>query len=295
MVAGQGIAGGAEAGMAASVPRIGVALGSGGARGLAHISYIEALDEMGLAPAVIAGTSIGALIGAGWANGMTGAELREHALRMLGNVQELAGRLWMSSKPTLEGFMSNGISMQIDAHNITEAFLPDAFPDDFAALTIPFNVLATDYHAWSQVVFRSGSLRQAISASLAIPAIFRPVRIGEQVFIDGGATNPLPVDRAGIGSDIVIAIDVNGTPDDPAEKGDPNPIDVGFVATQIMTQSIVRSTLEIHEPDIYVHPPAKGIRTLEFWRIRELLAQVDEGKDDFKRTVEAQLAAFAAR
>lgn len=281
--------------MVASTPRIGVALGSGGARGLAHIAYIEALDEMGLAPAVIAGTSIGALIGAGWASGMSGTDLREHALLLLGNVQELAGRLWMSNKPTLKGMLDSGISMQVDAHNITAAFLPDGFPDDFAALRVPFHVLATDYHSWEQVVFRSGPLRQAIAASLAIPAIFRPVRMGDRVFIDGGATNPLPVDRARIGSDIVIAIDVNGTPDDPTEKGDPNPIDVGFVATQIMTQSIVHSTLELYAPDVYVHAPAKGIRTLEFWRIREVLAQVDEGKDAFKRSVEAQLQAFATR
>ena len=280
--------------MVATTPRIGVALGSGGARGLAHISYIEALDEMGLAPSIIAGTSIGALIGAGWANGMNGKDLREHALLVLGNVQELAGRLWMT-RPTLKGVLDSGISMQVDAHNIVAAFLPEGFPDDFAALKLPFNVVATDYHAWDQVVFRSGSLRQAISASLAIPAIFRPVRIGDQVFIDGGATNPLPVDRAGIGSDVVIAIDVNGIPDDSLERGDPNPIDVGFIATQIMTQSIVRSTLALHAPDIYVHVPTKGIRTLEFWRVRELLEQADQNKDEFKRSVAAQLEAFANR
>src|SRR5262245_52063250 len=76
------------------LPRIGVALGGGSARGLTHIPFIEAMDELGLSPSVIAGTSIGALIGSGWANGMSGKELREHALSVLGTLRIIAGRLW---------------------------------------------------------------------------------------------------------------------------------------------------------------------------------------------------------
>lgn len=269
-----------------------MALGSGGARGLAHISYIEALDEMGLAPAVIAGTSIGALFGAGWAHGMRGAELREHALRLLTNFQETAGRLWTTNKPTLQGIMSNGISMQVDALNLTEAFLPEGFPADFAALGVRCNVVATDFYAWRSVVFREGPLRPAIAASLAIPGLLRPVRIEKRLFIDGGATNPLPIDLVRNDSDIVIGIDVNGRPEATPETPEPNPFDVGFVATQIMTESIVRSTLALYAPDIYVHAPVKGIRTLEFWRVRELLEQTDMGKDEFKRGVEARVNAF---
>jgi len=278
----------------ASTPRIGVALGSGGARGLAHISYIEALDEMGLRPAVIAGTSIGALFGAGWASGMTGAELREHALRVLTSFQETAGRLWMSSRPTIKGVMENGISIQVDAGNLTEAFLPEGFPDDFAALGIPLRVVATDFYAWESVVFREGPLRQAIAASLAIPGLLRPLRLGQRLFIDGGASNPLPVDLVRVGSDVVIGIDVNGQPDPNPEVPEPSPFDVGFVATQIMTAAIVRGALALHAPDIYVHAPVSGIRTLEFWRVRELLEQTDQAKDDFKRSVEGRLRAFDA-
>src|SRR3569623_541642 len=76
------------------MPRIGIALGGGSARGLSHIPFIEAMDELGLRPAVISGTSIGALIGSGWANGMTGKELREHALSVLGTMRIIAGRIW---------------------------------------------------------------------------------------------------------------------------------------------------------------------------------------------------------
>src|SRR3954471_23263090 len=77
-----------------SMPRIGVALGGGSARGLTHIPYIEAMDELGLRPSVISGTSIGALIGAGWAAGMSGAELREHSFNVLGTMRIIAGKLW---------------------------------------------------------------------------------------------------------------------------------------------------------------------------------------------------------
>ena len=77
-----------------SMPRIGIALGGGSARGLTHIPFIEAMDELGLKPSIIAGTSIGALIGAGWANGMTGTELRHHAMKVLGTMRTIAGRIW---------------------------------------------------------------------------------------------------------------------------------------------------------------------------------------------------------
>src|ERR1700750_717980 len=82
-----------------SMPRVGVALGGGSARGLTHIPFIEAMDELGLKPSTIAGTSIGALIGAGWANGMSGKELREHALSVLGTIRIIATRRWGPNVP----------------------------------------------------------------------------------------------------------------------------------------------------------------------------------------------------
>src|SRR5664279_1907974 len=97
------------------MPRIGVALGGGSARGLTHIPFIEAMDEMGLKPSVIAGTSIGALIGAGWANGMSGEELREHALSVLGTMRLIAARLWKAQIRNVGGLLQNGFNLQLDA------------------------------------------------------------------------------------------------------------------------------------------------------------------------------------
>src|SRR3569832_2776311 len=98
-----------------SMPRIGMALGGGAARGLTHIPFIEAMDELGLKPSIIAGTSIGALIGAGWANGMTGKALREHAMNVLGTMRTIAGRSWGHQIGNLSGLMRNGFNLQLDA------------------------------------------------------------------------------------------------------------------------------------------------------------------------------------
>lgn len=279
---------------ATSTPRIGIALGSGAARGLTHISYIEAMDELGLKPSNIAGCSIGALIGAGWANGMTGAELREHAFAMLGSFQQIAGRLW-STLPTLTGVFKTGLSMQIDARAVSDAFLPQGFPEDFDALAIPLNVIATDLRAWEEVVIGAGPLRPAIAASLAIPSLFRSVSHDGRIFVDGGATNPLPLDRAAIGSDILVAIDVNGVADARLTGIEPGLFDAGFLASQIMSQTLIRNMAKRFPPDVYVRPEVNDFGIMEFWRVKDILAAADAGKDQFKRDLEAAIESFEAR
>ncbi|WP_127143564.1 patatin-like phospholipase family protein [Pelagibacterium montanilacus] len=276
-----------------SSPRIGVALGGGAARGLSHIPYIEAMDEMGLYPAAIAGTSIGALIGAGWARGMTGKELREHATTVLGSFQLIAGTVLSAHRPSLIGMVQNGLSFQVDAESITGAFLPDGFPDAFSALRIPFSTVATDFYTWEQVVFREGSLRLAIAASMAIPAAFKPVRIEGATYIDGGVVNPVPLDLVAATSDILIGIDVNGTAMTPQDDQIPGMVDTGFVATQIMIDTIVRNMMERYPPDIYVQPSINAFGLLEFWRVKELLDAAEPDKDRFKRALEAKLEEFS--
>jgi NTE family protein len=277
-----------------SSPRIGVALGSGAARGLAHIPYIEAMDELGLKPSIIAGCSIGGLIGAGWANGMTGVELREHAFSMLGSFQQIAGKLW-SGLPALTGVFKTGLSIQVDARTITDTFLPDGFPDDFDALSIPLNLVATDLRGWEEVVIGSGPLRAAIAASLAIPSLFRPVTHAGRIFVDGGATNPLPLDRAAIGSDILVGIDVNGVADEKLAGIEPGMFDAGFLASQIMSQTMIHNMAKRFPPDVYVRPTVNAFGILEFWRVREILETAEADKDRFKRELSAAVDAFEAR
>lgn len=273
-------------------PRIGVALGGGSARGLTHIPYIEAMDELGLKPAVIAGTSIGALIGAGWANGMSGAELREHSFSVLGTMRILAGRLWGAQVRNLGNFFQQGFNVQLDALRVVDAFLPDAFPDDFKELQLPLYVVATDFQSWHQAVFNAGPLRNAIAGSIAIPSLFKPVPFANHLLVDGGVVNPLPLDQAATDSDILIGIDVNGDPSDLLNKTDHRLLDVWFGSAQIMMHSLTAHMMAAYPPDIYVRPHLQVFGALEFWRVREIVAHVEKDKDDFKRRLERKVEAF---
>ncbi|MBN9314399.1 MAG: patatin-like phospholipase family protein [Devosia sp.] len=275
--------------------RIGVALGSGAARGLAHIPYIEAMDDLGLKPAVIAGSSIGALIGAGWANGMTGAELREHAYGVLGSLQLIAAALWNRGMPSLTKLLANGISMQVDGEGIANAFLPEGFPDDFAALEIPFHVVSTDFYAWKEVIFETGPLRQAIAASMAIPSLFRPVSLGGSYFIDGGVTNPLPLAQIVGRCDLTIGIDVQRSPDPTLAVKEPSPFDSAIVATEIMSQRIVDATVARYHPDVFVHADVGPFGGSEFWRVREIVEHASKDKDRFKKALDGAVAIVQLR
>lgn len=278
-----------------SEPRIGVALGGGSARGLTHIPYIEAMDEMGLKPSVIAGTSIGALIGAGWANGMSGAELREHSFAVLGTMRIIAGRLWGAKVRNLGNFFQSGLNMQLDAGLVVDAFLPDGFPHDFKDLKIPFYVVATDFQSWHQAVFSSGPLRNAIAGSIAIPSLFKPVPFANHLLVDGGVVNPLPLDQASADTDILVGIDVNGDPSELMNKTNHKMLDVWFGSAQIMMHSLTAHMMAAYPPDVYVRPHLSAFGALEFWRVREIVAHVEKDKDNFKRALERKIEAFVTK
>lgn len=275
--------------------RIGVALGSGAARGLAHIPYIEAMDELGLRPSVIAGSSIGALIGSGWANAMTGAELREHAYSVLGSLQQIASTLWNRNRFSFKQMVEDGLSMQVNSMGITTAFLPDGFPDEFAALRIPFFVVATDFYGWKETVFDSGPLRPAIAASLAIPSLFRPVNVEGRYYIDGGVTNPLPLGLIAGKCDVLIGIDVHRTPELLDASREPSITDSAVVATEIMSQKLVDATVLQYSPDVYVRAEVGPFGGSEFWRVREIVDNAAADKDRFKRAVSDALLAHSLR
>lgn len=275
--------------------RIGVALGSGAARGLAHIPYIEALDEMGLVPAVISGASIGALIGSGWASGMAGAQIREHAYSVLGSLPVIATTLWNRALPSLQQLMANGLSVQVDPQGVAHAFLPEAFPDDFSALKVPFSVVATDFYSWKEVVIDTGSLRSAIAASMAIPSLFRPVALNSSYFIDGGVTNPLPLSLIDGKCDVTIGIDVQRSPDPTLAVKEPGLFDSAIVATEIMSQRIVDATVARHAPDVYVRADVGPFGGGQFWRVREIIEHASADKDRFKRAVDGAIASAELR
>src|SRR3974390_523678 len=125
-----------------------LALGSGDARGLAHVAVIEALDAMGVKPVAIAGTSIGALIGAGYAAGMSGKDIRHPVITLAHNPAEISSRLTKARAGTLAHFFSGAFSQatQMDAEKFCAQFLPEQVPVDFSDLKIPLTVMATDLH-----------------------------------------------------------------------------------------------------------------------------------------------------
>lgn len=277
-----------------SGPRIGVALGGGSARGLTHIPYIEAMDELGLKPSVIAGTSIGALIGAGWAAGMTGAELREHSFKVLGTMRIIAGKLWATQLRGISGILKNGLSMQLDANSIVDAFTPEGFPLEFKDLNIPLYVVATDFQSWHQVVFNSGHLRPAIAGSIAIPSLFKPVQYAGHVLVDGGVVNPLPLDQADIDTDFLIGIDVNGDPSEGIGKTEHKALDLWFGSAQIMMHALTTHMIAAYPPDIYVRPHVAAFGAMEFWRVKEIVGKAEEEKDRFKRILHDRIDAWTA-
>jgi len=275
-------------------PRIGIALGGGSARGLAHIAFIEAMDELGLVPAAIAGTSIGALLGAGWASGLSGRDIRQIAYDMLGSMNGLLGRVVALQMPSVRHLFSEGLSLQIDPLRVVEAVLPSSMPQRIEDLSIPFSSVAADFKAWHQVVFTAGPLHPAVAGSLAIPSVFKPVAYNDTLLIDGGVVNPLPLDVAAPGSDILIGIDVNGEPGEWPRAMLPSPLDIGLGATQIMMHQLTAHMMAAYPPDLYVRPHLHAIGLHEFWRVREIIAAGEASKERFKRQLSQRVEGFIA-
>jgi len=272
-------------------PTFGIAFGGGGARGLAHIHVVEALDELGIRPAAIAGSSIGAIVGAAMASGMSGRDIRHYARSILSRRSEVASRIWQARPDSLADLMKGGLHVsQFNVERILRAFLPETIPDTFEALQIPLKVTATDYYGHRQAVLEKGELFSAIAASAALPAVFRPVVRDGRILIDGGIYNPVPFDLIDHEADIVVAVDVIGGP---VANGTRNPssIDLMFGATQLLMQSIIDNKLTQTRPDILVRPPVSNFRVLDFLKIDTVLKETAAVKDEVKRKIDEALNA----
>jgi len=266
-----------------------LALGSGGARGLAHIAVIEALDELGVRPVAIAGTSIGAAVGAAYAAGMDGKAMRRLAIQVAhARSETIAGLVSARAAGALfSAALAN--PMLLDARKLAAAFLPPEIPENFAALKIPLTVLATDLYERCAVAFTAGGLRDAISASMAVPGLVRPVEIGGKVLVDGGAVEPLPFRYLVGHADAILAVDVTGgTRDRPREI--PDPWECLFTTLQIMGRAIVNEQLKHGAPDILIRPNLGAFRMLDFFRASAILRAADAVKAEVKAQVGKLLA-----
>lgn len=270
-------------------PTFALALGGGGARGLAHIHVAEAFDDLGIRPAAVAGSSIGAVIGAGIAAGMSGRAIHEHALRVLTRRGEVAARIWRTRPANLAEMWGNGVRLgQFDVERIVRAFMPDELPARFEDLALPLRVTTTDYFDHRQVVLESGDLHRALAASAAIPAIFRPVHVDGRLMVDGGIVNPVPFDLVCDSADIVIAIDVVGAPK--ARAGAPSTLELILGASQIMMQSIIALKLQARQPAMLLRPPVSHIGVLDFLKAGRILRDTVAFRDEVKRAVDEATA-----
>lgn len=272
-------------------PTFAVAFGGGGARGLSHIHVIEALDELGIRPVAIAGCSIGAIMGAGMAAGMSGKDIRQHTEAVLGSGSSVAARIWKARPSSWADAMRGFRIGQFNIERVVGAFLPESVPARFEELPIPLRIVATDYFAHTEAVFDTGDLLPAVAASAAIPALFRPIRIDKRVLVDGGITNPVPFDHLEGLADIVIAIDVIGAPLDNGEAL-PRTVELLLGSSQIMMQSILALKLQRSRPQIMLHPPVSHFKVMDFLKVARVLEETASIGDELKRAVEAAVCRF---
>jgi len=272
--------------------KLGLALGGGGARGLAHIPMLEVLDELKIRPHRIAGTSIGAVIGTMYAAGMSGREIRELVDRLTvseneswlsGLFEQDLGRWWDLIKLKL----GSGGLIATDAF---ARFLEETTGvSRFDQLGIPLKIVAADFWEREQVVFERGNLGPAIQASIAIPGLFTPVQHQGRVLVDGGLVNPVPYDLLFDECDLVVAIDVTGKRNPQSDDG-PGYFETLFNTMQIMQAQILHEKLQQRAPHIYIRPGLEDVRVLDFNRVDEIYRQSMPARNQLMKALSQRYA-----
>jgi len=264
-------------------PEFVLVLGAGGARGLSHIAVLEALDDLGIRPTLIAGCSMGAIIGAAYAAGLSGRALHEHAVGLFRDRARAIARLLDARIGKLTDLVRGlGNPVLIDGERLLDLFWPEAVPDRFEELAIPFVATATDYHLHAEVTLSRGPLTPAVAASLAIPGLVRPVMVDGRVLIDGAAIDPLPYGRLMRPGRIVLAVDTSA-PAASDETRVPGALEAMVGVSHIRTRSIVQRMIERQPPDILIRAGMDGIGLLDFFKAKAILGAAEPVKDEVKR------------
>lgn len=253
-------------------PRIGLALGGGAARGFAHIGVIQVLEEQGIQPALVAGTSAGSLVAALYASGKNGREMAALALAM----DEGAITDW--------AFPTRGL---IRGEALARYVRDQTGGRTIEQMRLPLGIVATDLDNGAPVLFQRGDTGTAVRASSAVPAVFQPVLIGAREYVDGGLVSPVPVRFARqMGADLVIAVDIS-TPPDGAATGDVMKMLLQTFA--IMGRSI--NSFELREADIVMRPSLVGVGSADFTARRRA---IQAGRDAAQAALQALRVRIAA-
>ncbi|WP_395661309.1 patatin-like phospholipase family protein [Aestuariivirga sp.] len=277
-----------------SGPSIGLALGGGSARGLAHIPMLEVFDELGIKPKVIAGCSIGAIVGAAYAGGMSAAEIRARAEMLLAN--RIGAMRYAFGEKRVSPFdllaLKGIASMHVDGETLVGIALPETLPKLIEELPIPFKVIATDFDGMEERVIEAGPLVKAVGASIAIPGVILGPQFDGHAYVDGCITNPVPFDHVREGMDIVVAVDVTGRPR-AANGANRSNIDLAVGSLLILFHQVAGLRRTISPPDIYIRPDIDAFWGGDFFRVREVLEQAGTAKDQLKRELEKRINALA--
>ncbi|MDX2224603.1 MAG: patatin-like phospholipase family protein [Rhodospirillaceae bacterium] len=273
-------------------PRIGLALGSGGARGFAHLVVLEAFDELGLKPSVIAGSSMGALLGAAYAAGVPAAEIKSMVEDLYASPDgKLLGFLMRRDFLKYADLIDPAIkhSGLIRGTKFLNFMLGHIKAKTFADLRIPFAAVATNFWRHAPETFHRGPLLPALKASMAAPFVFTPEQIGESVYVDGALSNPVPWDVVAGAADIVVAVNVT---DDAHEHECGMPTFGQIVAEYqgALTRALVEERRKRIPPDIYLAPQLPGISGFDFFKVKEVYRMALPVKDQLKRELAACLA-----
>ena len=227
--------------------KIGLALGGGAARGFAHVGVIAVLEEAGIKPQLVVGTSAGSLVAALYASGKTSAQLQQTAL----NMDEVAITDWML--PIIGRGVFRGDALARYVNELVASRLMEN-------MVIPLGIVATDLGNGNAVLFQKGDTGTAVRASSAVPTVFVPVKINGRDYVDGGLVSPVPVRFARqMGADVVIAVDISNPPEANMADGT---LQILLQTFAIMGKSI--NDYELKGADVVVRPSLVGLKSADF-------------------------------
>lgn len=227
--------------------KVGLVLGGGAARGFAHIGVIQVLEEAGIRPSLVVGTSAGSLVAAFYASGKTGAQLQQVAETM----EEAIFADWtlpIFSRGMLRGeALARYVSAQVNGRLIE-------------SMPLPLGIVATDLNSGQGMLFQRGDTGTAVRASSAVPALFQPVKILGREYVDGGLVSPVPVRYARqMGAEVIIAVDISSAPEG---NGANDTLQILLQTFAIMGKSI--NSFELREADVVVRPSLLGVASSDF-------------------------------
>lgn len=241
-------------------PKIGLALGAGAARGIAHLGVLKVLEKYKLPVAFIAGSSMGALVGALYACGIDINFLIKFA-------NELRTKSWVDLCMPRTGFIS-GKKVETMLQLLTRN-------RNFDQLDIPFAAVATDIERGEPVIIKEGNVAAAVRASISIPVVFKPVRMDGRLLVDGGVVDRVPVSVVReMGADIVIAVDVNRYVEFQPVV---NILDVMFQTLDIMERKILSA--KVLDTEVLIRPKVGHISPAHFHRVDELVQAGEEAAE----------------